>query len=112
MVQLQLHQESSIAELRVSVEKAAKNKARVQELEKENQGLLSEIEKDKALFEDKVKFLTEQKSRLEAERSESDRKLKEEQDNLQRIRSIEKEKASKNRQECVTHLETYYKQLI
>ena len=86
-------------------------KSRTQELEKENQSLLNEIEKDRALFEDKVKFLTDQKTRLEAERSESDRRLKEEQENLQRIRMLEKEKATKNRQECVTHLETHYKQL-
>ena len=57
-------------------------KSRTQELEKENQCLLNEIEKDRALFDDKVKFLTDQKTRLEAERSESDRRLKEEQDNL------------------------------
>ena len=57
-------------------------KSRTQELEKENQSLLNEIEKDRALFDDKVKFLTDQKSRLEAERSESDRRLKEEQDSL------------------------------
>ena len=30
---------------------------------------------------------------------------------MQRIRGQEKEKASKTRQECVTHLETYYKSL-
>ena len=87
------------------------SKARVQELEKECQGLLNEIEKDRALFEDKVRFLNEQKARLEAERGESDRRLKEEQDNMQRMRALEKEKANKNRQECVTHLETYYKSL-
>ena len=57
-------------------------KSRTQELEKENQSLVNEIEKDRALFNDKVKFLTDQKTRLEAERSESDRRLKEEQDNL------------------------------
>ena len=34
-------------------------KSRTQELEKENQSLLNEIEKDRALFDDKVKFLTD-----------------------------------------------------
>lgn len=53
-------------------------KARVLELEKENQSLINENEKDKALFDDKVKFLTDQKQRLEAEKSEIDRRLKEE----------------------------------
>lgn len=86
-------------------------KGRALELEKENTSLQNEIEKDRALFEDKVKFLTDQKLRLEAEKSETERRLKDEQDNLQRIRGQEKEKAAKNRQECVTHLETYYKQL-
>ena len=36
------------------------------------------MEKDKALFNDKIKFLTEQKARLEAERAESEKRLKEE----------------------------------
>ena len=63
-------------------EKTVQMKSRTQELEKENQSLVNEIEKDRALFNDKVKFLTDQKTRLEAERSESDRRLKEEQDNL------------------------------
>ena len=42
----------------------------------------SELEKDRALFDDKIKFLTDQKTRLETERAESERRLKEEQDNL------------------------------
>ena len=57
-------------------EKTVQMKSRTQELEKENQSLINEIEKDRALFNDKVKFLTDQKTRLEAERSESDRRLK------------------------------------
>ena len=73
--------------MRNAQEKAGQIKARVIELEKENQSLLNEIEKDRALFEDKVKFLTDQKLRLEAEKNECDRRLKEEQENLQRIRS-------------------------
>lgn len=48
---------------------------------------------------------------MEHERLDTERRLKEEQENLQRVRTLEKEKAAKNRQECVTHLETYYKQL-
>ena len=64
---------------------------------KEKQALQSEGAKDQALFQDKVRFLTEQKTRLEAEKLDNDRKLKEEQENLQRIRGQEKEKASKNR---------------
>ena len=100
-----------MSELRVEKEKAKAIKAKLQELEKENQGLHSEIEKDRALFEDKIRFLMDQKARLEGEKVDNERRLKEEQENLQRIRNIEKEKANKNRQECVTHLETYYKQL-
>ena len=109
--QLTMAQEQAQVDTKVALEKIGQFKARAQELEKENLGLLNEMEKDRALFEDKVKFLTEQKQRLESERCESERRLKEEQDNLQRIRSLEKEKANKNRQECVTHLESYYKQM-
>ena len=85
---------------------------RLQELEKENQAIVNEMEKDRALFEDKVKFLTDQKKRLEADRAENERKLKEELENLLRARTSDKEKAAKSRQECVSHLETYYKQMI
>lgn len=98
-----------MSELRVEKDKARATKAKLQELEKENQSLHSEIEKDRALFEDKIRFLMDQKARLEGEKVDNERRLKEEQENLQRIRNIEKEKANKNRQECVTHLETYYK---
>ena len=76
--QLQVVQEQQVAELKSAHEKTKNIKVRVSELEKENQGLQNELEKDRALFDDKIKFLSDQKTRLEADKLDCERRLKEE----------------------------------
>ena len=75
---MQAAQDQACADIKAANEQTNLIKVRIQELEKQNQSLLNEMEKDQALFQDKVKFLTDQKTRLEAEKLDIDRKLKEE----------------------------------
>ena len=56
--------------------------------------------------------MTEQKSKVEQDRQELDRKLKEEQEINIKLRIIEKEKVAKIRKEGITHLEAHYRQQI
>ena len=49
-------------------------------MEKQHTALQSELEKDKALYEDKLNFISLQKTRLEADKLECEKRLKEEQE--------------------------------
>ena len=109
--QLRAVQEQAHQEVRHLQDKLATQKQLHIDLEKQYTVVQSEHEKDKALYEDKLNFITLQKTRLEADKLECEKRLKEEQDNLQRAKNIEKERASRSRKECVSHLESHYNQL-
>jgi DNA repair exonuclease SbcCD ATPase subunit len=73
-----------------------KTKAALQELEKDSNEIASNYDKDKALWDGKIKFLEQQRDQAKADQAETQRKLMDTLEQLQKRVNNEKDKQEMN----------------